>query len=102
MFWAFLGYGCKDLNFFLIVRKHACFAGCAHTLNKATPPTGKIHQFSITVITCEPVRQFDVLQDLECPKPVQHSVFDTWKSYLYPFRHDSAVTLGEEKDDLVT
>ena len=33
--------------------KPASFAGCAYTLPYATPPTGKIHQFSKSAVTCD-------------------------------------------------
>ena len=40
---------------------------------------------------------FDVIWDLECPKPAKHSRFYIWKSILYPVGCSSAVTLGENK-----
>ena len=36
----------------------ASFAGCAQTLPDATPPTGKIHPFSKTVLTFEQMIRF--------------------------------------------
>ena len=37
------------------------------TLPDATPPKGKIHQFSKIAVTLEPVLQLDNLKDLEYP-----------------------------------
>ena len=36
----------------------ASFAGCAQTLPDTTPPKGKIHPFSKTAVTFEPMMQF--------------------------------------------
>ena len=45
------------------------------TLPDATPPVGKIHQFSKIAVTLEPIQRLGALQDLECLKKGQYSFF---------------------------
>ena len=42
---------------------------------------------------------FDILKDLECPKPVQHSQVYDWLQFFKPFGIGGSVKPGEEKDD---
>ena len=35
--------------------------------------------------------------DLECPKPFQHGLFDTWKHHLKPFGLGNGEKPGEEE-----
>ena len=72
-----------------------------HTLSDATRPIGQIHPFSQIAVTFYSVLQFIALCDLECLKPVQHSLFYNWKSNFKLFARASAFKLGEEKDHSV-
>ena len=46
--------------------------------------------------------EFDILEGLECPKPVQHSLFYDCKHNLKLFGLRGAVKPGEEKGLLLT
>ena len=71
-----------DLMAFLLqllvyfVIKQACYPGYpARKFSRCNPTKRYIHLFSKNTLTFEPIMQFDVLLDLECPKPVQVSLF---------------------------
>ena len=48
------------------------------TLPGATPLLRKIYPFSKIALSFDPMMGFDILKDLECPKPVEHSLFYDW------------------------
>ena len=63
------------------------------TLPDATPPVGKIHPVSKIAVTLEPIQRLGALQDLECLKKGQYSLFYEWKHHFKPFGRDGAAKI---------
>ena len=76
--------------------KYDYFVGYAQTLPNAIPPTDKVHQFSKVAVTFNQWLNVHILQDLEFPKPVQHSPFFYWIT-VWASR---TVKSGEKKESL--
>ena len=75
------------------------FAVFAKPYTHETPPIGKNHQSSKIAVTFEQMSKFKILQDLEYPKAVQHSLFYNCLPYILPFGLDNTInTAGEEED----
>ena len=69
----------QNISNWCYMSKQSYFAGCAQTLPDAAPPIAKIPLFQQNFCNFwTKFVNFDILWDLEFPRPVWHSLFYDW------------------------